>query len=71
MQSYHIGHHNKKYSRVFAKEVVEKVKELDEEKKKTEKAFHDFLPPSVVRDIKNKKVICSNHSILCSTSHQL
>ena len=42
--------------RVFAKEVVEKVKELDEEKKKTEKAFHDFLPPSVVRDIKNKKV---------------
>ena len=42
--------------RVFAKEVLEKVKELDEEKKKTEKAFHDILPPSVVRDIKNKKV---------------
>ena len=42
--------------RIFAKEVVDKVKELDEEKKKTEKAFHDFLPPSVVKDIKNKKV---------------
>ena len=51
---------------MFAKEVVEKVKELDEEKKKTEKAFHDFLPPSVVRDIKNKKVICSTswHTLL-------
>ena len=42
--------------RIFAKEVVDKVRELDEEKKKTEKAFHDFLPPSVVKDIKNKKV---------------
>ena len=59
MQSNNNGHRNVKYSRVFAKEVVEKVKELDEEKKKTEKAFHDFLPPSVVRDIKNKKVISS------------
>ena len=28
----------------------------DEEKKKTEKAFHDFLPPSVVIDIKSKRV---------------
>ena len=44
-------------SRIFAKEVVDKVRELDEEKKKTEKAFHDFLPPSVVKDIKNKKVL--------------
>ena len=35
---------------------MEKVLELDEEKKKTEKAFHDFLPPSVVRDLKNNKV---------------
>jgi len=41
--------------RIFAKEVVDKVKELDEEKKKTEKAFHDFLPPSIVKDIKEKK----------------
>ena len=32
------------------------MKELDEEKKKTEKAFHDFLPPSIVKDIKEKKV---------------
>ena len=46
--------------RIFAKEVVDKVKELDEEKKKTEKAFHDFLPPSVVKDIKNKKVNLQN-----------
>ena len=28
----------------------------DEEKKKTEKAFHDFLPPSVVKDLKAKRV---------------
>ena len=35
---------------------MEKVLELDEEKKKPEKAFHDFLPPSVVRDLKNNKV---------------
>ena len=32
------------YLRVFAREVVEKVLELDEEKKNTEKVFHDFLP---------------------------
>ena len=44
------------FPRIFAKEVVDKVKELDEEKKKTEKAFHDFLPPSIVKDIKEKKV---------------
>ena len=31
----------------------------DEEKKKTEKAFHDFLPPSVVKDIKSKRVLAS------------
>ena len=41
---------------VFAKEVMEKVRELDEEKMKTEKAFHDFLPTSVVRDMKRNKV---------------
>ena len=29
---------------VFAKEVMEKVRELDAEKMKPEKAFHDFLP---------------------------
>jgi len=42
--------------RVFAREVIEKVGELEQEKDKTEKAFHDFLPPCVVRDIKRKKV---------------
>ena len=40
---------------VFAKEVMEKVRELDAEKMKTEKAFHDFLPTSVVRDMKRSK----------------
>ena len=45
-------------SQVFAKEVMEKVRELDAEKMKTEKAFHDFLPTSVVRDMKKHKV-CS------------
>ena len=55
-QIYHEDEFNNTLFRVFAKEVVEKVLELDEEKKKTEKAFHDFLPPSVVRDLKNNKV---------------
>ena len=41
---------------VFAREVIEKVGELEHEKKKTEKAFHDFLPSCIVRDIKRKKV---------------
>ena len=35
---------------------MEKVGELDAEKMKTEKAFHDFLPTSVVRDMKRRKV---------------
>ena len=39
------------------KEVIEKVQELDQEKMKTEKAFHDFLPLTIVRDIKLKKVV--------------
>ena len=41
---------------VFAREVIEKVGELEQEKRKTEKAFHDFLPSCIVRDIKRKKV---------------
>ena len=44
---------------MFAKEVIEKVQELDQEKMKTEKAFHDFLPLTIVRDIKLKKVVIS------------
>ena len=44
-------------NQVFAKEVMEKVRELDAEKMKTEKAFHDFLPTSIVRDMKRSKVI--------------
>ena len=54
------------YLRVFAREVVEKVLELDEEKKNTEKAFHDFLPQSVVRDLKDNKVqsINNQHPII-------
>ena len=35
--------------------MLEKVGELDAEKMKTEKAFHDFLPTSVVRDMKRSK----------------
>jgi len=46
--------------RVFAKEVMEKVRELDAEKMKTEKAFHDFLPTTVVRDLKKKKILAEN-----------
>ena len=40
--------------RVFAEEVMDKVKELDEEKLKTEKALHEFLPVSVVRNMKTQ-----------------
>ena len=43
--------------KVFAKEVVEKMRELDQEKMKTETALHDFLPTSIVRDLKKKKVL--------------
>ena len=42
--------------RVFAREVVEKVSELEKEKMKTGKAFHDFLPSGVVKDLKKKNV---------------
>jgi len=42
--------------RVFAREVVEKVSELEKEKMKTGKAFHDFLPSGVVRDLKKNNV---------------
>ena len=41
---------------MFAKEVVEKVTELEKEKMKTGKAFHDFLPSGVMKDLKRKKV---------------
>ena len=47
---------------MFAKEVMEKVRELDAEKMKTEKAFHDFLPTTVVRDLKKKKILAENFS---------
>ena len=40
--------------------MIEKVHELDQEKMKTEKAFHDFLPQTIVRDIKLKKVSAEN-----------
>ena len=40
---------------VFAKEVVDKVVELDKEKCKTEIAFHDFVPSSIVKRIKSKR----------------
>lgn len=40
---------------VFAREVMEKVRELDDEKMKTEKAFYDFLPKSIVSEFKQKQ----------------
>ena len=48
--------------KVFAKEVVEKVTELEKEKKKTGKAYHDFLPSCIVKDLKKKKVAASQFS---------
>ena len=41
---------------VFSKQLVEKVRELDYQKNQTEKAFHGFLPPSLVRDMKHDQV---------------
>jgi len=34
---------------------VEKVEELDSQKNQTEKAFHGFLPPALVRDLKREQ----------------
>ena len=48
--------------KVFAREVVEKVSELEKEKMKTGKAFHDFLPSGVVRDLKKNNVAASQFS---------
>ena len=44
------------FIQIFAKEVMEKVRLLDTEKMKTEKAFHDFLPKTIIRDLKRKRV---------------
>ena len=41
---------------MFSKQLVEKVRELDSQKNQTEKAFHGFLPPSLVRDMKREQV---------------
>ena len=35
--------------------MIYKVIELDKEKSRTEMAFHDFVPPAVVKRIKSKK----------------
>ena len=53
---------------VFAREVIEKVGELEQEKKKTEKAFHDFLHSSIVKNIKKKKVLLIKLSSMCKIS---
>ena len=39
---------------------MEKVRLLDTEKMKTEKAFHDYLPRSIVKELKRKKVLAEN-----------
>ena len=38
---------------------MEKVSELEREKMKTGKAYHDFLPSCIVKDLKKKKVAAS------------
>ena len=47
---------------MFAREVVEKVSELEKEKMKTGKAFHDFLPSGVVKDLKKNNVAATQFS---------
>ena len=49
-------------AKVFAREVVEKVSELEKEKMKTGKAFHDFLPSGVVKDLKKNNVAATQFS---------
>ena len=70
IQSQSISTNPTTFTQVFAKEVVDKVTqislfetyqsemkviELDKEKSRTEMAFHDFVPPAVVKRIKSKK----------------
>ena len=38
---------------------MEKVSELEREKMKTGKAYHDFLPSCIVKDLKKKKMAAS------------
>ena len=45
---------------MFAREVVEKVSELEKEKMKTGKAFHDFLPSGVVKHLKKHNVAATH-----------
>ena len=42
---------------------MEKVRELDSQKQQTEKAFHGFLPPSLVRDMKRDQVTHREESV--------
>ena len=42
--------------------MVEKVSELEREKMKTGKAYHDFLPSGIVKDLKKKKVAAAKFS---------
>ena len=37
------------------------MQELDNERKRTEKAFHDFLPRAIVADVKRKKVVLMHY----------
>ena len=41
---------------------MEKVSELEREKMKTGKAYHDFLPSGIVKDLKKRKVAASQFS---------
>ena len=50
-----IGAQKEAASILFQNLVCFEVIELDKEKSRTEMAFHDFVPPAVVKRIKSKK----------------
>ena len=56
---------------VFSKQLVEKVQELDSQKNQTEKAFHGFLPPALVRDMKREQVKHKSWSWRCHHNDSL
>ena len=44
------------FYKVFSKELLAKLKQLDQQKRKTVEAFHSYLPAPIVRDIQSDRV---------------
>ena len=44
------------FYKVFSKELLAKLKQLDQQKRKTVESFHSYLPEPIVRDIQSDRV---------------